>query len=98
MKKLVRTSPCNNTHSLLQVWNVELEAIAQRWADQCTHGHDSTKGKLDGTYVGQNVAVSSNSQQQDEAAVQGGMTNAAQNWYDEVTDPGFDSQKINPFM
>ena len=23
------------------VWNNELEAVAQRWADQCTFGHDS---------------------------------------------------------
>ena len=23
------------------VWNSELEAVAQRWADQCTFGHDS---------------------------------------------------------
>ena len=82
---------------------MELEAIAQRWADQCTFGHDSPPGKklnwkLDGTSVGQNVAIKFNSAQQDEAAVQRLMTSAAQNWYDEVTDPGFDSQKINPFM
>ena len=76
---------------------MELEAIAQRWADQCTVGHDSVREKLDGTSVGQNVAWGGNSQQQDEATVQGGMTNAAQNWYDEVTDPGFDSQTINPY-
>ena len=35
-----------------QVWSTELEAIAQRWADQCTFGHDSTRDKLDGTSVG----------------------------------------------
>ena len=23
------------------VWNSELEAVAQRWVDQCTFGHDS---------------------------------------------------------
>ena len=80
-----------------QVWNTELESVAQRWADQCTFGHDSERSKLDGTYVGQNAYWGGNSQQQDEAAVQGGMTNAAQNWYDEVTDPGFDSQTINPY-
>ena len=33
------------------VWNEELEAVAQRWADQCTFGHDKKRGKLDGTYV-----------------------------------------------
>ena len=48
--------------------------------------------------MGQNLAIKFNSAQQDEAAVQRLMTSAAQNWYDEVTDPGFDSQTINPFM
>ena len=33
------------------VWNEELEAVAQRWADQCTFGHDKKREKLDGTYV-----------------------------------------------
>merc|ERR1711890_76714 len=37
------------------VWDPELEIIAQRWADQCTFGHDSSRNKLDGTYVGQNA-------------------------------------------
>ena len=79
------------------MWNAELESVAQRWADQCTFGHDSERSKLDGTYVGQNAYWGGNSQQQDEAAVQSGMINAAQKWYDEVTDPGFDSQTINPY-
>ena len=34
-----------------KVWNTELEAIAQRWADQCNFGHDTTRDKLDGTSV-----------------------------------------------
>merc|ERR1719228_3071687 len=37
------------------VWNTELEEIAQRWADQCTFGHDSVRTKLDGTKAGQNA-------------------------------------------
>ena len=35
------------------VWNAELEAVAQRWADQCKFGHDKKREKLDGTYVRQ---------------------------------------------
>ena len=33
------------------VWSEELETVAQRWADQCTFGHDKKREKLDGTYV-----------------------------------------------
>merc|ERR1719295_423836 len=39
------------------VWNTELEEIAQRWADQCTFGHDKVRTKLDGTSVGQNAYI-----------------------------------------
>ena len=83
------------------MWSTELETVAQRWADQCTFGHDKERGKLDGTYgwVGQNAYGGWAGQQQDEAAVQAGMTTAAQKWYDEVTNPGFDSQRLlNPYQ
>lgn len=80
------------------VWNEELEAVAQRWADQCKFGHDEKREKLDGTYVGQNAYWGGNSQQETETQVQGGMTKAAQSWYDEVSNPGFDSASINPFV
>ena len=33
------------------MWNSELETIAQRWADQCTFGHDSMRNTMDGTQV-----------------------------------------------
>ena len=38
----------------MKVWNAELEAIAQRWADQCGwagSAHDDNRNKLDGTIV-----------------------------------------------
>jgi len=79
------------------VWNSELEAVAQRWADQCTFGHDKAREKLDGTSVGQNAYWGGSTVEQGEAAIQGGQSKAAQNWYDEVTNPGFDSQTINPY-
>ena len=78
------------------VWNSELETIAQRWADQCTFGHDSDRDKLDGTSAGQN-AYWGGRQRQDESEVQEGMAEAVQQWYDEVTDPGFNSRNIKPF-
>ena len=79
------------------VWSEELELIAQRWADQCTFGHDSVRTKLDGTQVGQNTFIGYSSVQAEEGVVQAGMAQPAQSWYDEVTNPGFDSQNINPF-
>jgi len=56
--------PAANMNQL--VWNTELADIAQRWADQCNFGHDDNRNKLDGTQVGQNVAFSGNSRQQNE--------------------------------
>ena len=55
MRKLVRQEFLDKSLFknifFLQVWNDELEAIAQRWSDQCTFGHDTTRDKLDGTSV-----------------------------------------------
>ena len=36
-------------------WSEELAAVAQRWADQCTLGHDKVRDTLAGLYVGQNA-------------------------------------------
>jgi len=80
------------------VWNDELEAVAQRWADQCTFGHDSSRNKVDGTYVGQNAYISMSSQTTTQQAIMSGMDAAAQAWYDEVTDPGFNSANIDPYV
>ena len=80
-----------------QVWNSELEIIAQRWADQCTFAHDSQRKKLDGSSVGQNVYWGCKSWKETEASVQAGMEKTARDWYNEVTDPGFDSHSINPY-
>ena len=61
-----------------QVWDSELEAIAQRWADQCQSGYDTNKKKLDGTSVGQNVAWISSLLDIDSVVA------GVQRWYDEV--------------
>ena len=29
--------------NVLQVWDEEMEAIAQRWTDQCDFGHDGNR-------------------------------------------------------
>ena len=47
--------------------------------------------------MGQNIAMESSTAQKDKAAVQAWMVRAAQLWYDEVTEPGFDSENINPY-
>ena len=83
--------------TIRQVWNTELEIIAQRWADQCTFAHDSQRKKLDGSSVGQNVYWGCKSWKETEARVQAGMEKTARDWYNEVTDPGFDSRSINPY-
>ena len=65
------------------VWNNELEAVAQRWSDQCNFGHDSVRDKLDGTSVGQNAYWGANSVQQSEAQVQeaANINKATQAWW-----------------
>ena len=79
------------------MWNTELEVIAQRWADQCTYAHDSQKDKLDGTIVGQNIYLRCRGWEMDYDGVQDDMENAAQLWYEEVNDPGFDSDIVKSF-
>lgn len=79
------------------VWNNELEAIAQRWADQCTWGHDDERLKLDGTKVGQNMYRRGGGQETYEQ-INEGMSRPAQKWYDEVATPGFNSNNIKPFV
>lgn len=66
------------------VWNNELEAIAQRWADQCSFGHDSERDKLDGTQVGQNVYGAFDPQQQSQADLEAKLGPSVQAWFDEV--------------
>jgi len=79
------------------VWDSELEAIAQRLADQCLYEHDEVKNKLDGTSVGQNLFLESKSEKQDQAALTFIAAKPAQFWYNEVTNPGFPSANIDPF-
>ena len=74
-----------------------MEKIAQRWADQCNFEHDAVRTKLDRTRVGQNLAVKIGSGPTQQSLIMRGMATHVQDWYDEVTTPGFDSKDINPF-
>ena len=79
------------------VWNDELAAVAQRWADQCEFGHDKNRKKLDGTYVGQNAYMSSSSRESDLDAIMLKMDKATLAWYNEVVTASFDPTSIKPF-
>lgn len=78
------------------VWDHELAAIAQRWADQCKSGHDLRR-KVDRFSVGQNVASTWTYNQpspQGDAPEFKGQIDA---WFKEVTKFGFRTQDIDPF-
>jgi len=79
-------------------WNSELASVAQRWADQCTFGHDDDRSKCDGTYVGQNAYSSWSSQEKTQTEVMAEVGDAVQAWYNEVVEFGFNTDDINPFV
>jgi len=79
-------------------WNDELAIIAQRWADQCTFGHDGERSKCDGTYVGQNAYAGYTSWEETQDEIMGKVGDAVDAWYNEVENPGFDSSSIDPFV
>jgi len=80
------------------VWNEELETIAQRWTDQCEFDHDELRSKLDGSPAGQNAYLGKSSAEKTKEQVMEGLGLAVDAWYDEVTDPGFSSEDISPFV
>ena len=73
-------------------WDEELARIAQRWADQCAFGHDSSRSvaRFD---VGQNVYETSRSKDADNAIVLRAGTNG---WFDEVKD--FNSREVGSYV
>ena len=81
------------------VWNNELEAVAQRWADQCTFAHDPSHNLADGTSVGQNLFTYGNSNIQDfDNIMSDNMVEFVAGWYLEVESPGFSPDNVNPFV
>jgi len=85
------------------VWDEELEAIAQRWADQCTFEHDkdpeepskNVRALLDGTPAGQNLAQAWNFAQWNEDQLTEQNVKQVQTWYNEVF--VFNSASIDTF-
>ena len=79
------------------LWSAELVATAQRWAGQCTFGHDSERKKADGMYVGQNAFIGMSSQTSDTAAMMaaGSITPT---WITTLQDLRFSPQKVHTEM
>merc|ERR1712215_20615 len=76
------------------VWNNEIAMIAQKWANQCKFGHDQSRNKCDGKYVGQNVYWSSVMMKTQKEQLKG-VVDAIKSWYSEVKKPFTTS--IDPF-
>jgi len=87
--------PAANMRKL--VWNNELQAIAQRWADQCSFAHDDIRNMLDSTYVGQNLWMFFGTKAKTAEEIPNLMADAVNSWFDEVVEPGFNPKHINPF-
>ena len=99
MRKMVRITKIKIIlFNSVQVWNEELEMIAQRWTDQCKFDHDELRSKLDGSPAGQNAYLGKSSAEKTKEEVMEGLGLAVDAWYDEVTDPGFNATDISPFV
>ena len=64
----------------MQVWNDELAAIGQTYAEMCIFQHNDDRSTQSSTYtyVGENLALTT--------ATPGNYTSLVNNWYDEVQD------------
>ena len=82
------------------MWNAELERIAQRWTDQCNEDdHDVFRSKLDGSLTGQNACWSPYKRRAEtKEQIMKGLGAYVDLWYNEVTDPGFTADDIDPFV
>jgi len=78
------------------VWDDELAAVAQRWADQCKSGHDRRRS-VDRFNVGQNVASTWTFNRPSPLGDVPEFEAQIQNWFNEVTTVGFSSREIKPF-
>jgi len=88
--------PASNMRKM--VWNDELAVIAQRLADQCIFAHDTNRDKVDRTMVGQNLYRKGSSLENSFDELMQTVTNGVVSWYEEVEDPGYNSNDIDPFQ
>jgi len=79
-------------------WNEELAIIAQRWADQCTWGHDQDRRTLNGTISGQNVFMSFSSRVESVEKMMSKVAEAVTSWYNEVKTPGYDPEGVEKYV
>ncbi|XP_064469148.1 venom allergen 3-like [Ornithodoros turicata] len=77
-------------------WDNELASIAQRWADQCTSGHDKNRDVRQYP-VGQNVAATWSFDEEDNLLDEPDWGSQIYAWYEECTNGGFKASYINPF-
>jgi len=73
------------------VWNSELAAISQIWADQCKFEHDIFRDKVNGDKVGQNLARQGVSKKIGDV-----LKKDINLWYSEVT--SFKASHIQPYV
>uniref|UniRef100_T1IJJ5 Cysteine-rich venom protein n=1 Tax=Strigamia maritima TaxID=126957 RepID=T1IJJ5_STRMM len=78
------------------MWDDELATIAQRWADQCTFNHDDNRRTQRYHDVGQNSYISASPSS--DGKIGKALAEAVNGWYNEVTNPGFDSENIDPYQ
>lgn len=71
--------------SILQVWNNELAAVAQKYAQKCVFAHNSLRSKQSPSffYVGENLAISTSRK--------ANYTAMAELWNNEVINYNYDS-------
>ncbi|XP_002436153.3 venom allergen 3 [Ixodes scapularis] len=78
-------------------WDDELAVIAQRWADQCTDGHDKERS-VRRFHVGQNVALTWTYEYEDNLLDEPDWDSQIYAWYDECTQFNFKASAISPFQ
>ncbi|XP_077525267.1 venom allergen 3-like [Amblyomma americanum] len=78
-------------------WDDELATIAQRWADQCTDGHDKERS-VSRFHVGQNVALVWTYDFEDDLHDEPDWDSQVYAWYNEATEFHFKSSSISPFQ